>query len=65
MEFIPAGLLGISLTANIFFYYYFVFKKPKRRLDTSAQELLESLMRRQHTVLRIEVLNPDSLLLRR
>lgn len=60
-------LLGLALLGYLPLIVLLVKsrKKPVPKYDATAQELLHDLTRRDGAVLRIDVINPDSILLRR
>lgn len=66
MTMILASALGLSLALNAIalFAVYRLRKSPPKRLDTTAQDLLHELTH-GGAVLRIDVLDKESLILRR
>jgi len=64
MDVLPWILLGISLVAVAVLGYLLRARKPPKKLDVSAQDLLHDLTRRGTSVLRVEVIDPANLLLR-
>ena len=56
--------LVLSLAANVYLIFKFIVYKPHRKLDYSARELLRQLTSGT-AILKIDVLSPDDLFLRR
>jgi len=64
MNVLPWILLGVSLLLVAVLAYLLRTKKPPKRLDVTAQDLLHDLTRNGTAVLRVEVIDPANLLLR-
>jgi len=64
MNVLPWILLGVSLLLVAVLAYLLRTKKPPKRLDVTAQDLLHDLTRTGTAVLRVEVIDPANLLLR-
>lgn len=64
MDVLPWLLLGISLAVLAFLAYLLRSKKPTRRLDMTAQDLLHDLTQRGAAILKVEVIDAANLLLR-
>lgn len=61
------ALLGISLAVSAAWNVILLAKdrKPQKRLDVSASDLLHELTTRGQALVRIEYLDPESILIRR
>ncbi len=57
-------LLSASVTLNIGLAIWSWRRKPKKKFDVSAQDLLHDLTRRGAAVLKIDVIDQENLLLR-
>ncbi len=57
-------LLGISISSNLALLLLLRNPKRKKKLDITAQDLLHDFTRRGASILRVEVIDPSSLMLR-
>ncbi len=64
MDVIPWLLLGVSLVVVAVLAYFLMARKPQKKLDVSAQDLLHDLSRHGNAVIKVEVIDAANLLLR-
>ena len=64
MDALPWGLLGCSVMANIALAIGMRLLKRRKKLDITAQDLLHDFTRRGASILRVEIIDPSSLMLR-
>ncbi len=64
MDVLPWLLLGIALAVVAVLGYLVRSKKPPRRYDLTAQDLLHDLTHRGSAILKVEVIDAANLMLR-
>jgi len=66
MDFATWLLVGLLAAGNVGLsaWCWRLSKKPPKRFDASAQDLLHDLTRRGASILRVEVIDPAGLMLR-
>ncbi len=64
MDLIPWVLLAISLAMYPALYFVMRRRKPLKKLDLTAQDLLHDLTRRGAAIIKVEVIDAANLMLR-